>query len=553
MKHLMEKIDSLDEWKVAVVVITVATALYIVLINGDPLADIQEARNLVSARECVEDGSCLVTTLNGVPRVRKPPLPTWLAAAAMKASGDVTNIYAARVPLIPLIILLALSVYFFSRRWLGKSESLVAAAVVLTFGIMCNEGRRITWDICTVAFAFGGVWALFNALDRKRPAVPWILWAALFWTLSILSKGPLSPYAVLFPFLLSLMLTERRWEYRWWVVPVVGLIALPLSTSWWLYMYLAHPEVLGKMQAEAGRWTLIHDAGFLHYIIYLPAFVIPWTPAVMGSFLMPFMKNSDGGPLIGGERRRKMLFFLMWFAISLLLLSVAPQKKGRYFMTILLPLSIAVSIFLAEVRSSGLRGVPRVLRGLWKLQTYQLPAVAALLAGAVFYDILLLDGPLYMVLIVPLLAVFAFKVLKDKEKADTVIVGTALLVFFMALTLSLGARDYLSKDPRHDLAGAARIATLTSGEDLYYFGKNRKDRATWITRRKNIHITAKTVLEDPPAYVLVEKLHKEDFKSWAASMGFSFKATYTFRYKTVFTLFEPTGPAPAEVEVEVKG
>lgn len=46
--------------------------------------DIMEARNLVTAREIVADGNWLVPTMNGEPRLEKPPLPTWVAAAIEK-------------------------------------------------------------------------------------------------------------------------------------------------------------------------------------------------------------------------------------------------------------------------------------------------------------------------------------------------------------------------------------------------------------------------------------------------------------------------------------
>lgn len=538
-----EKINSLDEWKVAVIVVLAAASIYAVLINGDPLVDIMEARNLISARECVEDGSCLVTTMNGAIRVRKPPVPTWLAAAAMKVSGDVTNVYAARAPVIPLIALLALSVYLFSRRWLDRYESLTAALVAVTFVIMCNEGRRITWDVSTVAFAFAGVWALFNALDRSKPAAPWILSAGLFWALSILSKGPLTPYAVLCPFLLTLMLSERRWEYRWWVVPVVALIAAPLSLSWWLYIYNLHPEALFKIKGEAGTWTSFRELDLFLYLKYLPAYVFPWTAAVIGTFLIPFMKAKDGSPLITDERRRLLLFFLIWFGISLLLLTIAPKKKVRYVMTIILPLSIGVSIFLSEMRSSGPERFPRIFRVLWKVQTYQLPLIAALLLGVIFYDLIFLGGPWFMILIVPFIALLAFKVLRDRGSVDSVIVGTVVIVFLMTVTGAVGARDYLNKNPRHDLAGAARVAEITSGEKLYFFGNKRKDRVVWITRRKNIHITAKSRIKKPPPNVLIEERHVEDFMRWAAARGFSYTEVYSFRYKSMYTLFKHAGAA----------
>ena len=50
-------------------------------INNSSLpTDIMETRNIVTAREIVADGNWLVPTMNGVLRIEKPPLPTWIAA-----------------------------------------------------------------------------------------------------------------------------------------------------------------------------------------------------------------------------------------------------------------------------------------------------------------------------------------------------------------------------------------------------------------------------------------------------------------------------------------
>ena len=51
-------------------------------------ADIMESRNLVTAREIVTEGNWLVPTMNGVLRLEKPPLPTWVAACLEICSPD---------------------------------------------------------------------------------------------------------------------------------------------------------------------------------------------------------------------------------------------------------------------------------------------------------------------------------------------------------------------------------------------------------------------------------------------------------------------------------
>src|SRR4028118_1846616 len=41
---------------------------------------LMEARNFITVREITQNGTWLIPTLNGEPRLAKPPLPTWLTA-----------------------------------------------------------------------------------------------------------------------------------------------------------------------------------------------------------------------------------------------------------------------------------------------------------------------------------------------------------------------------------------------------------------------------------------------------------------------------------------
>jgi 4-amino-4-deoxy-L-arabinose transferase-like glycosyltransferase len=49
---------------------------------GNLPVSIMEARNFITAREMITDGNWLLTTMNGLARYEKPPLPTWLTAVS---------------------------------------------------------------------------------------------------------------------------------------------------------------------------------------------------------------------------------------------------------------------------------------------------------------------------------------------------------------------------------------------------------------------------------------------------------------------------------------
>ncbi len=76
--------------------------------------DIMESRNLITAHEMVEYDNWLVPTMNGVLRLEKPPLPTWLAAGVELISPD--NLSLQRAVAGIAATLLVLFLYAFASR-----------------------------------------------------------------------------------------------------------------------------------------------------------------------------------------------------------------------------------------------------------------------------------------------------------------------------------------------------------------------------------------------------------------------------------------------------
>ena len=71
-------------------------ALILLMGNSHIVPDIMESRNLIAAREMVEEGNWLIPTMNGELRLAKPPLPTWISAGQLLLTG---NSWAAqRIP-----------------------------------------------------------------------------------------------------------------------------------------------------------------------------------------------------------------------------------------------------------------------------------------------------------------------------------------------------------------------------------------------------------------------------------------------------------------------
>ncbi len=546
MKSPLDKIDALGERQVIIYIMVVTAIIFLMLINADPLPDIMEARNLVSARECVEDGNCFVTTMNGVTRVRKPPLPTWVTAGAMYITGSTKNIYAARLPNVLLMCMASLFVYLTARRWMDKSLALIAALSVVTFVVMQNEARRITWDIFTTAFAFGGVWTLLRAMAPRAPKVamaranpwPWLIASIIFWSLSVLSKGPLSIYSVFIPFVAAMAISKDRRNYRWWVPVVTIIVAVLLGSSWWAYIYLAHPEIIARLSGEVGSWTSKHKNGPLYYLFRLPLLIFPWLAALLGSLILPYIKGRDNRALLDDEKKEQIKFFIIWLVVSFVLLSLAPQKKYRYLMGMLMPASLALAFFIGEVRERGISGLPTTLRTLWTLHTIQVPIAALGLMAIAVYSVTNLDTPPWiLVFIIPLAGLIYFS-LRHWRSVGHVALATVFLMLLAAFVVGLNARDYITRGAGGalELASALKVAEDTCDQTLYAF---RDDiEIVWITGRKNIPIRKDTIIEESPALVLASERDETNFRMWAASKKLTSYEMYRFRYKEDYTIYK---------------
>lgn len=164
---------------------------------------IMEARNFITAREMVTDGNWLLTTMNGEPRYEKPPLPTWLTAISSVAFGS-SNLFGLRLPALLLVMVVGCFVYLLSKAMLKNPlHSLVNALIVLTsfyvFGIIIEA----PWDIFAHGFMLVAIYYLFLLFRSNKHVWRNTLLASLFVGFSLMSKGPVSLYALLLPFLLA--------------------------------------------------------------------------------------------------------------------------------------------------------------------------------------------------------------------------------------------------------------------------------------------------------------------------------------------------------------
>jgi 4-amino-4-deoxy-L-arabinose transferase-like glycosyltransferase len=543
MNNLFRTINATAQWKVLIAIILATSLMYLAMINIEPGPNTMEARNLVAARECVEDGHWLMTTMNGAPRLRKPPLPTWIAALSMKAAGTTRSLLVGRLPNLGVMALMAVFVYIFARVWLSKSFAMTAAMAAVTSSIMWNIGKRATWDHFTICFAYGGIYLLLKALGRRGSIEGTLLpqgslkavliatgLSGLLWGLSFLSKGPVTLYSVLLPFLLALIvtsvLTRSMKEQRWWPIAIVLIIAVTVGSSWWAAMNLLHPETMAILKSETQAWHTLHKKGFFYYFAF-PLEVLPWTIPLVGSWILVFLKDKGGEKLVKGIKRKGLILSLLWFVFTIILLSVIPEKKMRYAAVAVMPASVLTAFFLSVIYDASKETLPKTLRFLKSLLTVQLAVFSVALTLACIYVVTIKGAPAYLLVPAALPAIGYLLVWKTKNTIDTFVIGSIILVALLTLTAALIDISILKPKSMHDAQGAARVVELTKDKTFYLFQGG--ERIIWILGQKSELLLYRKP-ESYPLYILVEDDHWERFIKWARKLKITHKEVSRFTY-----------------------
>ena len=338
---------------------------------------IMEARNFISAQSMALDGDWLIPHLFTEIRLNKPPLPVWLTAPVFLLDPH-PSMLALHIPVILVTALMAVFCVDLHEDICGKSRAslyagLVAASMLMTIKL----GVTNSWDIYSVAFMTGALASLL------KPGRGWLVGGILCMAASVMSKGPVQLYTMLLPFLAASLICRRPGAFTrgFWkrVAAVLGLGCL-LGCLWYVIVYLAVPhEAATVAKGEVHAWSNRHLASFFFYLSF-PIFAGAWLLPLLASLFGRWLNGGESGELDGeiGEARRARRFLLCWFLISLLLLSLVPEKKERYLMPAFIPLALMTASTLHMwVQKMKEGSLSRIESGLirWHLRLGTLAAV----------------------------------------------------------------------------------------------------------------------------------------------------------------------------------
>ena len=303
--------------------------------------NIMEARNFVTAREMLEDSNWLLTTLNGEPRYQKPPLPTWLSAGSGFLFG-IKSVFAMRLPAALVSILMVLTTYVFTKKLATNNRyAFVSSLLLATSFFIVFSGRNGQWDIFTHGFMMVCIYQLYLLFSTQEKIYKRALIAAVFFGCSFMSKGPVSLYVLLLPFLTAYGLVFTYKGKRKTVLPLLLflIIALLLSAWWHVYTYLLDPEnVIATTTRETANWTSYNIRPFYYYWSFFTQSGVWCIPAFI-ALLYPYLKDKV-------FFKKGYQFTLLWTLCSVFLLSIVPEKKSRYLLPVLIPLALNTGFYI---------------------------------------------------------------------------------------------------------------------------------------------------------------------------------------------------------------
>ena len=314
-------------------------AIFFVNLGSLPV-NIMEARNFITAREMLTDGNWVLTTINGEPRYQKPPLPTWLTAFSAAIFG-LKSVWALRLPAAIMTLFLVLFSYKLAKKLTSeKLYAFISSLVMATSFYIVASARDGQWDIYTHGFMVVCIYLLYLFFTEETHKYRNAILAGLFFGCSFLSKGPVSLYALLLPFLIAfgIVYKYRNFNTRW--LPLLAFLAMALVvSSWWHWYTLTFDPAAAEItKKETTNWISYEIKPFYYYWSFFTQSGV-WTIPAFIALLYPYLKNRV-------FNKKAYLFTFLWTMLSVVLLSLIPEKKSRYLLPVLIPMALNTGFYI---------------------------------------------------------------------------------------------------------------------------------------------------------------------------------------------------------------
>lgn len=458
-------------------------------------ADLMESRNLATAQEMIRNNNFLIPTLNGELRLEKPPLPTWIAAGVeMIAPGSLS---AQRCASGIAATLMGLFLFFLVFRISRNNMlSLMSSLILVTSFNVILIGRTASWDIYCHSFMLAAILFLFQGFDKEGKQWTQFILAGIFMGLSFLSKGPVSFYAMLLPFLIAYFWVYYRLSMKEKIGPLILMTVIFLIIAFWWngYIYILHEDIARSViQKESSAW-INHNVRPWYYYVQFPAEFGIWALFAVTAIIYFFFFKKK-------EYDKEYKFSIIWFISSLVLLSIIPEKKTRYLLPILIPGSILTAIYIYQNFKVRLT---KIEKNLFRINASVVAFVAMLLPVLLYVLLYKEDQVSIFVLILACffcwglgIIILKFTFEKNGPNARNIFVSIVLLMV-MVLLIFLNPIGKLFINDERESIRALRNNKEIENLDFYY-NENEELRIELVYESNQI-IQALDISDDSLVY-----------------------------------------------------
>lgn len=436
------------------VVLFVVTALLLFTGLGKIEVNIMEARNLIAAREMVQNKEYLLTTLNDEPRYQKPPLPTWMTAISGAISGF-ESLFALRIPVVAVTFLLVFVFYYFSKLIsLNPGQSLNNALILISSFYIFFAGRDNQWDMYTHSLMMVCIYFLWKMLSEDTGELRNSALAGIFLGLSFLSKGPISLYVLLIPFLISFAIVYHfSLRKKILYLLFVFLSGLAIGSSWYIYVSVKDPVHFKTIATrETSNWTSYEVKPFYYYWNFFIQSGL-WTIPSLTALMYPYLRKKVGNI-------RAYRFAILWTILSVLFLSMVPEKKARYLVPVLIPLALTTGFYI-EYLKKNLNSITDKKEYGWIIFSF---GIVALIGFAYPFALVflfksgILEYLALFIISVPLIWLLSFFIIKGLIDSNfNRIFYSVIAVFILIVMTIIPMRAGLSLNPGFSSAREARV------------------------------------------------------------------------------------------------
>jgi len=295
-----------------------------------------EAFVAVVAREMRTTGDWIVPRFGGLPRLNKPPLGYWSAAATSWLCGEDSE-WTARLPFATSAVLLAILIGWWGTRWYGHWAGLAAALVQLTSVYVLNFSHKSEVDmlLCLLTTTALFLIAEHRADEgRRKSFVRWAVVLALV-GVSWLAKFHYGPIMILSVCVVHIVV-QRQYRALLGLANPLGLLVLAACVIIWPWLLLDRvPEAWDIWQSQTvGR--VMGGKGHDPYWFYGPATLmqmLPWSP-----LLLLAIPESWRRAWRDGDRHERFLW--VWFVTQFALVTASANKHHHYIMAALPALAL---------------------------------------------------------------------------------------------------------------------------------------------------------------------------------------------------------------------